>query len=295
MRRAFVLILFQNLISFLCFSTSAQFKYFNLTEVYSINLPQDWRVASKGGPLVIVENKLVSSDDKFHENINIVSENLFSANDLKEYYEQVVSEMPDYMEGMKILGKGNTKVNGLPAQWISYKYISEIGEVQVRDMAYFFVHDYKGYIFTCSAEESNYSSYEEIFKEALSTIRFDTSGYESYVNKQKNIPVIKTEVSSKPKFEISEQKAKDLVHNIPFVSKKASELSSVGHEKVYLKTLIVKEATLEDPIYYVEAGENNPFNYYQLWKFSVNAKTGEVKYFNPNNGQFVSVNEMSKQ
>ncbi len=263
--------------------------YFNTAEVYKITFPEKWKIEPHGGQTVAALDKLHDKEDPFHENINIVAEEFYEGEmSLKDYYKYVLKEMHDYIQDIDVLDKGKTNINGVPMRWISYSFFSNIAEVQLTDRVYLAVHNHKAYIITCSAESTKYASYLSAFESAVNTFSFDTIGYGAYKSDLNTQTIYEPNVSQ---YEVSSKHAREIIREIPQVKEKIDLLAELRHDQIYLKTLIISEPTEDNPVYIVETGENNPFNYRQMWQFQVDAHTGFVKYFSPRLGKYISLDQ----
>ncbi len=280
------------LFPFIIKSQSETQRYYNITEVYSLEFPKEWRLNPRGGELVAAESEFDTFTDKYHEHIDIVVEELpESRNNLKKFSSFIIEEMHTYIDGIKILKKGKTTINDLPARWLKYSFKSDISEVKVTDKAFLLVNDKKGYIITCSAETDRFESYWEKFEKAVYSFKLDTVGY----NSVKNVEVNHTDKIYTEKqvaiYKISNKQAQILVRVLPKVKEKSDQLMALQHKDIYLKTLVIKSPSEESPHYHVEVGETNPFNYRPIWTFKVDADTGDILYFNSNTASFVSLQE----
>ncbi len=145
--------------------------YHNAQKGYTIVFPSNWEVKEGFMGLdVFGLSALKNSEDKFRENVNVVTEDLRTPLTLDEYYDLGVKNLSMLLTDFKEIDTGRVDVNGVPARWIVYDH--RMGEVRARVLQVIMVKGDRAYIITATATPEEFDSYRGSFDTIVKSFKF---------------------------------------------------------------------------------------------------------------------------
>lgn len=150
------------------------YQYENPAYNFQIAYPASWRcVEGFMGTAVIFTSPLAYANDQFSENVNIVVEDIsaYPGITLEQYEEISLNQLAALMTGFNLVGQSDTVVSGFPAKVIEYE--CQQGIYQLKYMQVFVLASNRAYVFTFTAEESQFAHYANIAKAMLGSFTFN--------------------------------------------------------------------------------------------------------------------------
>ena len=137
--------------------------YENQNYKLSFQYPTNWKVAEGFmGTVVVFLSPLENADDKFSENVNLVTEDLtaYPGMTLEKYMEINLAQLPSFVTDYKLVARENSLVSGTSATALIYT--GRQGIFQLKFLQVFIVADNRAYVLTFTAEEAQYKKYEAV-------------------------------------------------------------------------------------------------------------------------------------
>jgi len=112
------------------------------------------------GTVVVFLSPLENAEDKFSENVNLVTEDLtaYPGMTLEKYMEINLAQLSSFVTDYKLIARENSVVSGTPATALIYT--GRQGIFQLKFLQVFIVADNRAYVLTFTAEEAQYKKYE---------------------------------------------------------------------------------------------------------------------------------------
>ncbi|HBX49919.1 MAG: hypothetical protein A2275_10350 [Bacteroidetes bacterium RIFOXYA12_FULL_35_11] len=139
---------------------------------FSIQYPGDWDSgdASQTGLIFSAFSKVKSNKDKFRENVNIVTEDLFGKNfDLDKYASVSEAQIEKMIEKGKLIESKRITLNGISFQKMIYT--GKSSDIKMKFVAYFCVEKSRAIVLTLTCEESEFSDYSETGEQIISSFK----------------------------------------------------------------------------------------------------------------------------
>ena len=150
----------------------AKGKTFKSPKGYSITAPANWKIMSDGlmGTDVIL---IAPAAKQFGANVNVVVKTAPKGGNLKQGMPQIIQGMSRVLNGFKEISRGETKVDGLPG--IQFTATHKMGTpARVLKMyQQYVVRNGKVYVFTATALNENYATYDSAFKTVLKSVTWN--------------------------------------------------------------------------------------------------------------------------
>lgn len=144
------------------------------TEEFSISHPKDWTADKSGqmGTKVFIFAPQDGPDDKFSENINLMTEKLPTESvDLDAYVAASESQINQYIEDSEILSSKRIVLNGKEFQNVSYT--GSQNNTTLRFQQYYTLHKGHAYILTLTCRNDSYDQYKELGTQIMQTFKLD--------------------------------------------------------------------------------------------------------------------------
>jgi hypothetical protein len=115
-------------------------EFFSIAHPFSVEYPESWEVEEdSGGAVVTFLSELTSDDDLFHENVNVVVEDLGGVElTLEEYVDAAVTQLPGLIPDIQINDEFGDVMGGQPSWILTYTGTQEgFGFTWVQEVALF--------------------------------------------------------------------------------------------------------------------------------------------------------------
>jgi hypothetical protein len=147
-------------------------RYFSRKHRFSIKFPETWKTEEGVyGTTVMSLSPLSKSSDRFQENVNVVVEKIPRSIELEKYVELNVKNLSQMLPSSKIIGRGETRINGEEARWLLVNF--DFAGTKMKSIVYIVVHNGRGYAITCSAVPVTFSRYKNRFEEIAHSFRLE--------------------------------------------------------------------------------------------------------------------------
>lgn len=96
--------------------------FYSIAHPFSVEYPESWEVEEdSGGAVVTFLSPLTSDDDPFHENVNVVVEDLGGVDvTLEEYIDAAVAQLPGIIPDIQINNEFGDVMGGQPSWILTY-------------------------------------------------------------------------------------------------------------------------------------------------------------------------------
>ncbi|MGZ4149601.1 MAG: PsbP-related protein, partial [Actinomycetota bacterium] len=95
--------------------------YANPAPAFSMVYPSGWTASSQvKGAIVAFLAPTESQSDTFHENVNVLSQQVPSGMTLAAYTKASLANVGNVIDGFQAVAQGSTTLSGLPATWLEY-------------------------------------------------------------------------------------------------------------------------------------------------------------------------------
>ncbi len=153
------------------FSVSGNWKtYTNYANHYTMNYPENWVQQFTNNTLVFLSPR---EDDKdwFQENVNVMLQDLSQQSmSLEQYTELTQKQTIDHIGSSAIIALKNATIVGQRAKEFIYNLSYQGRNLKVKQ--YWFIKDNIAYLFTYTAEQSQFSNYESTAIEMIRSFKF---------------------------------------------------------------------------------------------------------------------------
>ncbi len=137
---------------------------------FSFQYPAAWRVDTSHlmGTTVVALSPLSNSDDKFHENFNVLIQDAKPCNnDLENYGKISEKQILKLMNNATIYSSSIVKENN--KVFYKLEYAAQQGMFNLRFVSYCFMKSDKAYLLTFTSEQGTFSSFKEIGEQILNS------------------------------------------------------------------------------------------------------------------------------
>jgi serine/threonine-protein kinase len=144
---------------------------------YSIQYPPEWELDKNGqmNTHFVLFSPLVSHQDHFSENINLIIQDLSGLSiDLERYTEISEEQIKTLIDNSIILKNDRIKNNSEEYQRVLFT--GDQGNFHLIFEQHYYVWDNKAYVLTFTCEESNYKDYQDIGERILNSFVIKKSG-----------------------------------------------------------------------------------------------------------------------
>ena len=133
--------------------------YENSKEKFAMQYPEAWTVAENSfNTIVSFRSPLTNKDDKFSENVNVVSEVIGDKNiTLDQYYKVSEENLKKFFSDFKLIKNESTTLSGSPARMVIYS--ASQSQLKLRTTQIFTIKDGKAYIVTLTNTQSEPNQY----------------------------------------------------------------------------------------------------------------------------------------
>ncbi len=138
------------------------------SDSYSITYPGDWDLddSKRMGSQFFLFSRLKSVDDKFKENVNLLTQDLSAYNmTLDQYVELSIGQVKSMIKEGKIMSSKRVTDDG--PEYHSLVYAGRQAENMLRFEQRFWIIDKTAYILTFSSQLDNYAQYREVGKKII--------------------------------------------------------------------------------------------------------------------------------
>ena len=145
--------------------------YTNRYFLYSADRPSDWRVREISKVALLI-SPLVSKDDKFAENVNIVAEDLSKIAEnvtLVDYYRKSVGNASKTLNDFKLLEEAQTQWIGRDA--VAVIYTATLKGEKFKFKAYTVMVDKTAYVLTFTAAAADFDEYLPVAERIMRSLR----------------------------------------------------------------------------------------------------------------------------
>ena len=145
--------------------------YVNEEFGFSILLPRLWTQQEGAfGAAVMATSPRMDSSDKFQENISVLISRAPVKMKLATFYQINKSDVLETLPGDELdIEEGEIVVGGNRGMWLALS--SQGKNMILRTISVLFMKQDRVYIVTCTARDSEYLTYEPVFKKALGSFR----------------------------------------------------------------------------------------------------------------------------
>lgn len=144
-----------------------------ISGTYSISAPDGWKKKDTlvaGVKRTSITSPDDGSNDRFKENVNVNTEEAKDY-DLKAYAEANRANMVNQFTGMEFLSEGETTIGDMPSKWYIYSF--DYSGYQLKNTAYFFVYNDRGYVITCTALKTTFDRFQSDFKTCVNSFKIN--------------------------------------------------------------------------------------------------------------------------
>jgi hypothetical protein len=149
-------------------------RYSSSEHEFSMVFPPGWTVAEGDGdiePHVEATSPWEDDDDEFSEHIAVDVEPVVPGMTAETYFEKTIDAQSADIPGFNTTASGRTVIDGRDAFWIEFDLEEESGNLTV--LGYAMVKGSRGYLVSCVAQARKYVSYEDVFRQAVQTFKFE--------------------------------------------------------------------------------------------------------------------------
>lgn len=141
------------------------------TELFSIAHPEDWTADLEGkmGTKLYLFAKLENSEDRFNENINLVTKKIDDSEITLDTYTESFEYYINQLDDAKIYKNERVNLNGIEYQNVNYS-CSQQG-LPIRLEQYFTVKKGEAYILTLTCKLDTYEKYVEVGDQILKSFK----------------------------------------------------------------------------------------------------------------------------
>ena len=158
------------LILFVACSSSNWLTYTDNVNHFKVNYPDNWAKQNANGAIAFLSPK-ESEKDMFQENVNLMLQDLSQhAMNLEQYTELTKKQITDNLGVSAILSLENTVLGGHPAKEFVYNMNYQSRSLKLKQ--YWFIKGDVAYLFSYTAEQSQYDRYEKIATEMIQSFKF---------------------------------------------------------------------------------------------------------------------------
>lgn len=143
------------------------------TDSYSVKYPRGWELdmTARMGTLFFIFAPPTSANDKFKENLNLMTEDVSTYNvTLDKYVDGSKGSVTNALKNAKFQSDTKEKINGRECRHLMYT--GEQKDFDLQFEAYIFMVRNRAYIFTFTGEQKNYNIYSKTVREAAATLNF---------------------------------------------------------------------------------------------------------------------------
>lgn len=145
-------------------------RYYSTSKIFSISYPIDYSVQNDVyGTEVMGLSPVENVNDKFRENVNVISEQIPDTMGLDEYYKLSIGYMKKLMTDFKIYDTGKDRIYNVDAKYIICYH--RMGEIKLKVLLYILVKNNHGYAISCTASPESFNIYKEQFKKIAATFQ----------------------------------------------------------------------------------------------------------------------------
>ena len=137
---------------------------------FSISYPEDWTADQSGqmGTKLFLFAPQEDANDKFNENINLMTEDLPSNSiDLDTYVEASEKQIKKYIDDAEIISSKRVTLNGKDFQNVSYT--GSQSNLSLKFNQFYTIQDGKAYILTFTCKEDTYDKYDGLGTKIMNT------------------------------------------------------------------------------------------------------------------------------
>lgn len=133
--------------------------YENSKEKFAMQYPEAWTVTENSfNTIVSFRSPLTNKDDKFSENVNVVSEVVGDKSiTLDQYYKVSEENLKKFFSDFKLIKNESTTLSGSPARMVIYS--ASQSQLKLRTTQIFTIKDGKAYIVTLTNTQSEPNQY----------------------------------------------------------------------------------------------------------------------------------------
>jgi serine/threonine-protein kinase len=145
--------------------------YTDPTNKYSMQYPKEWSQKAQNNAILFLSPK-EDAQDQFQENVNIMLQDLSSQPmTLEQYTEMSRQQLVQTFGANSILSQGNTTIAGQKAQYMVYNFSYQGRHLKIKGV--WFIKGKTAYLFTYTAEPSQYAKYEQTATEIINSFSFN--------------------------------------------------------------------------------------------------------------------------
>lgn len=133
--------------------------YQNNKEAFAMQYPESWTIRENSfNTIVSFLSPITSKDDKFAENVNVVSETIADKTvTLDDYYKVSEENLKKFFADFKLLKNEATTLSGVPARMVVYT--ASQNQLKLRTTQIFTIKNGKAYIVTLTNTQSDPNQY----------------------------------------------------------------------------------------------------------------------------------------
>ena len=142
-------------------------------QYYTLTIPKRWEVDKSGslGPSFIALSAIENDEDKFRENVNLITQDLSGTQvDLQYYAEYSEAQVKDYITDAQIIESKYVNHGSKEAYFI--RYTGTQGIYKLKFTQYMWVLGEVAYILTFTSEQAKTDAFEPIGKAILDSFTF---------------------------------------------------------------------------------------------------------------------------
>jgi hypothetical protein len=139
-------------------------------EDYWIQYPKDWELSQSGqmGTKFMLFSAMENDEDKFRENVNLISQDLGSNTvDLDQYTEISEKQIKTMMTNCTVYE--SKRMKNARGEYQKLIYAADQGTFRLKFEQYYWIENDFAYVLTLTCEESTFSSFKEIGEKIMNT------------------------------------------------------------------------------------------------------------------------------
>jgi serine/threonine-protein kinase len=160
----FKFLAFSFLFSNVCFGQQNAENWITVTDkLYTIQHPSDWefKESNEYGATFYIFSPLMSDDDKFKENVNLLIQDLSLQNvNLNQFVEISEDQVKTIVNNGKIIE--STRINTGENEFHKMIFQAEQGMYKLKFLQYYWVKNKKAYVLTFTTELDQFEDFQEI-------------------------------------------------------------------------------------------------------------------------------------